>query len=133
MVAALGATMNGADDRVSPRATGPGPGRVARADPGAPGSAQRALIGACGAFVAAEFAFVTVDRSAIEPAAEAGDRRAAGTLTALRSLSTQLSGAQLGITITNLVIGFLAEPAIASLIQGPVRAAGCLRAPSVHT
>ena len=39
---------------------------------------------------------------------------------ALRSLSTQLSGAQLGITITNLVIGFLAEPAIGVLLRGPL-------------
>ena len=39
---------------------------------------------------------------------------------ALRSLSTQLSGAQVGITITNLAIGYLAEPAIAELIDGPL-------------
>ena len=82
------------------------------------------LIAACGAFVAAEFAFVTVDRSVVERAAETGDPRARGTLAALRSLSTQLSGAQLGITITNLVIGFLAEPAIAQLIDGPLEASG---------
>ena len=43
---------------------------------------------------------------------------------ALRSLSTQLSGAQVGITVTNLAIGFLAEPAIADLIDGPLAAAG---------
>ena len=69
-----------------------------------------ALIVACGLFVAAEFAFVTVDRSAVDKAAAAGDRRAQGTLRALSSLSTQLSGAQVGITVTNLAIGFLAEP-----------------------
>ena len=39
-------------------------------------------------------------------------------------LSTQLSGAQVGITVTNLAIGFLAEPAIASLIDGPLEALG---------
>jgi CBS domain containing-hemolysin-like protein len=82
------------------------------------------LILACGAFVAAEFAFVTVDRASVERSAAAGDRRAQGTLTALRSLSTQLSGAQLGITITNLAIGFLAEPAISRLVQGPLTSAG---------
>ena len=70
------------------------------------------LMLACGVFVAAEFSFVTVDRATIERDAEAGDAGAQGTLLALRTLSTQLSGAQLGITITNLVIGFLAEPAI---------------------
>ncbi|MGH3423495.1 MAG: CNNM domain-containing protein, partial [Nocardioidaceae bacterium] len=70
------------------------------------------LMLACGVFVAAEFAFVTVDRASVERAAGSGDRRAGGTLHALRSLSTQLSGAQLGITITNLAIGILAEPAL---------------------
>jgi CBS domain containing-hemolysin-like protein len=75
-------------------------------------------------FVAAEFSFITVDRSAVEQAAEAGDRRAAGVLSALRSLSTQLSAAQVGITVTNLVIGFLAEPAIADLVDGPVESLG---------
>jgi CBS domain containing-hemolysin-like protein len=83
-----------------------------------------ALVAACGAFVAAEFAFVTVDRASVERAAETGDRRAQGTLAALRSLSTQLSGAQLGITITNLAIGFLAEPAISRLVQGPLTSVG---------
>jgi CBS domain containing-hemolysin-like protein len=83
-----------------------------------------ALVAACGAFVAAEFAFITVDRSSVERAAEAGNARAGGVLAALRTLSTQLSGAQLGITVTNLVIGFLAEPAIAQLIRGPLEDAG---------
>ena len=40
------------------------------------------------------------------------------------SLSTQLSGAQVGITVTNLAIGFLAEPAISDLIDGPLEAVG---------
>ncbi|SQD93834.1 MULTISPECIES: hemolysin family protein [unclassified Parafrankia] len=83
-----------------------------------------ALVIACGIFVAAEFAFVTVDRPTVERSAADGDSRSAGVLTALRSLSTQLSGAQLGITITNLAIGFLAEPAIADLLEGPVTSLG---------
>ncbi len=82
------------------------------------------LVVAAGVFVAAEFSFVTVDRSKVAQAAEAGDVGAAGILKALRSLSTQLSGAQVGITITNLAIGFLAEPAISSLIHGPLRSTG---------
>lgn len=79
-----------------------------------------ALVVACGVFVAAEFSFVTVDRPSVERAAEQGDVRAGGVLRALSSLSTQLSGAQLGITLTNLLIGFLAEPTIADLIDGPL-------------
>ncbi|MFB9763051.1 hemolysin family protein, partial [Nocardioides kongjuensis] len=53
-----------------------------------------------------------------------GDPAAIGLQKALRSLSTQLSGAQVGITITNLAIGFLAEPAIAELLRGPLETAG---------
>ena len=82
------------------------------------------LILACGIFVAAEFAFVTVDRTAVDRAVEEGQTGAAGVRSALKHLSTQLSGAQVGITITNLAIGFLAEPAIASLLEGPLTAAG---------
>lgn len=83
-----------------------------------------ALVLACGAFVAAEFSFVTVDRPTVERAAAEGDGRAGGVLSALRSLSTQLSGAQLGITVTNLLIGFLAEPTIAGMIEQPLEAIG---------
>ncbi|MCW2845369.1 MAG: hypothetical protein JWN22_3285, partial [Nocardioides sp.] len=82
------------------------------------------LIAACGVFVAAEFAFVTVDRTKVEQAAVEGDAGALGVQQALRSLSTQLSGAQVGITVTNLAIGFLAEPAIADLIDSPLATLG---------
>lgn len=83
-----------------------------------------ALVAACGLFVAAEFSFVTVDRPSVERAAAEGDDGARGVQIALRSLSTQLSGAQVGITVTNLAIGFLAEPAIADLIDDPLADAG---------
>ncbi|MEO6510461.1 MAG: hemolysin family protein [Nocardioides sp.] len=87
-------------------------------------AASLVLIAACGVFVAAEFAFVTVDRSRVEQAAAEGDASAQGVLTALRTLSTQLSGAQVGITLTNLAIGFLAEPAISELIGPPLEGWG---------
>lgn len=83
-----------------------------------------ALVLACGVFVAAEFSFVTVSRSRVEKLAEKGDKRAAGVLSGIRSLSTQLSGAQIGITITNLAIGFLAEPSVAALLRGPLENIG---------
>ncbi len=82
------------------------------------------LIAAAGAFVAAEFAFLTVDRGQVDRLAAEGDGGAAGVQKALRSLSTQLSGAQVGITVTNLAIGFLAEPAISEIVDAPLRAAG---------
>ncbi|MFE8948370.1 hemolysin family protein [Streptomyces sp. NPDC007856] len=79
---------------------------------------------ACGAFVAAEFSLTTVERGELERAAERGERGAPGALKAARNLTFQLSGAQLGITVTNLVVGMLAEPSIAKLLAGPFRAMG---------
>ncbi|MFF2778422.1 hemolysin family protein [Streptomyces sp. NPDC058052] len=79
---------------------------------------------ACGAFVAAEFSLTTVERGELEAAVERGERGAAGALKAVKSLTFQLSGAQLGITVTNLVVGMLSEPSISKLIQGPVEALG---------
>lgn len=78
----------------------------------------------CGAFVAAEFSLTTVERGDLERAAERGERGAAGALKAVQSLTFQLSGAQLGITVTNLVVGMLAEPSVSKLIRGPVEATG---------
>ncbi|MFD3736234.1 hemolysin family protein [Streptomyces sp. NPDC058632] len=79
---------------------------------------------ACAVFVAAEFSLTTVERSDLERACEAGERGAEGALKAVRRLTLQLSGAQLGITVTSLVIGMLAEPSLAALLRGPLRAAG---------
>ncbi|MVO85248.1 DUF21 domain-containing protein [Streptomyces sp. p1417] len=79
---------------------------------------------ACAVFVAAEFSLTTVERGDLERAAEAGERGAAGALKAARRLTFQLSGAQLGITVTSLVIGMLAEPSLAALLRGPLRSAG---------
>lgn len=83
-----------------------------------------ALIAGNALFVAAEFSLVTVDKATVAERAEAGDAGAARVAAALRTLSTQLSGAQLGITVTSLVVGFLAEPAIASLLRDPLLAVG---------
>ncbi|MFF3462768.1 hemolysin family protein [Streptomyces sp. NPDC002619] len=78
----------------------------------------------CGAFVAAEFSLTTVERGELERAAARGERGAPGALKAVRSLTFQLSGAQLGITVTNLVVGMLSEPSIARLIAGPLTSLG---------
>jgi CBS domain containing-hemolysin-like protein len=75
-------------------------------------------------FVAAEFSLVSLDRPRVERAVEAGDQRAAIVLSAVRSLSTQLSGAQVGITLTTLVVGYLVEPSLATLLVAPLEAAG---------
>ncbi|MFE9368031.1 hemolysin family protein [Streptomyces sp. NPDC006978] len=83
-----------------------------------------ALTLACAVFVAAEFSLTTIERSELEQAAEAGERGAASALKAAKRLTFQLSGAQLGITVTSLVIGMLAEPSLATLLRGPLEAVG---------
>ena len=70
-----------------------------------------------GFFVAGEFGIVAIDRSKIEKLAEEGNRKAKGVQLALKTLSFQLSGAQLGITITSLLVGFLIEPVLAPLFE----------------
>jgi CBS domain containing-hemolysin-like protein len=76
-------------------------------------------------FVAAEFSLTTLERSQVDRHAETvGDRKAKAIQKAHRSLSFQLSGAQLGITITTLITGYIAEPAIAHLIEPLLTAIG---------
>jgi CBS domain containing-hemolysin-like protein len=68
-------------------------------------------------FVAAEFSLVTVDRAAVDQMVAQGDPTARTVRKAVRELTFQLSAAQLGITITALLTGYLAEPALARLIE----------------
>ena len=75
------------------------------------------LIAANAVFVAVEFALVAVDRIRIERLAAEGRRAARTTLSLLKSLSFQLSGAQFGITATSLVLGFIARPSIAEALE----------------
>ena len=75
-------------------------------------------------FVAAEFSLVALDRPTVQRAVDAGDSRAGGVLAALRQLSTQLSAAQVGITITTLVLGYLVEPSLGTLLEGPLDSIG---------
>ena len=79
------------------------------------------LILATAFFVAAEFALVAVDRVRLEAEAAAGSRRARGALAVVRRLSFHLSGAQLGVTMCSLVLGFVAEPTLATALRGPAR------------
>ncbi|MCO5998171.1 hemolysin family protein [Actinoallomurus sp. WRP9H-5] len=83
-----------------------------------------ALTAATGYFVAQEFAFVAVDRATLGAQAERGDARARRALAVTNRLSFMLSGAQLGITVTALVVGFIAEPATSRLIAPLLRLAG---------
>lgn len=60
---------------------------------------------------------MAIDRNRVEADAAAGSRRARATSGALRRLSFHLSGAQLGITMTSLVVGFIAEPTVAEALE----------------
>ncbi|NYI06979.1 hemolysin family protein [Allostreptomyces psammosilenae] len=75
-------------------------------------------------FVGAEFALISVRRSQIEPRAQAGDRRAQRVVHALENVSAMMATAQLGITVSSLVLGAVAEPAIAHLLEPGFEAAG---------
>ena len=75
-------------------------------------------------FVAAETALVTIDRNLVESRAAEGTPRFGTIAALLRRLSTYLSGAQLGITVTSLAIGLVAEPSLATLLRGPLEAVG---------
>lgn len=81
-----------------------------------------ALTTATGYFVAVEFAYVAVDRGRLRQRAERGDPAAARALRVTARLSFVLSGAQLGITVTALMVGYVAEPylgeGLASLLGG---------------
>ncbi|MFI6938908.1 hemolysin family protein [Streptomyces sp. NPDC050418] len=68
-------------------------------------------------FVGAEFALISVRRSQIEPYAEEGDRRARSVVWGLEHVSHLMAAAQLGITLCTLVLGIVAEPAIAHLLE----------------
>ncbi len=69
-------------------------------------------------FVATEFSLVALDRPTVQQAVDRGDGRARSVLPSLRRLSTQLSAAQVGITVTTLLVGYLAQPSIGRLLAG---------------
>lgn len=71
-----------------------------------------AIIAANGYFVAQEFAYMSVDRARLAAQAAQGDAAAKRALAVTRRTSFMLSGAQLGITVTGLLVGFVAEPLV---------------------
>jgi CBS domain containing-hemolysin-like protein len=77
-----------------------------------------------GLFVASEFALVNLDRGDLEARRARGESRLTMTIAALKITSTHLSSAQLGITLTTLLTGYTMEPAISSLLRGPLTSLG---------
>lgn len=82
------------------------------------------LICGTGFFVAVEFALVALDQPTVRRAVDDGDQKAVPLLRCLTTLSTQLSSCQLGITITTLLTGYVMEPSVGRLLQGPLAALG---------
>jgi CBS domain containing-hemolysin-like protein len=71
-----------------------------------------------GLFVASEFSLINLERTELEGRASRGEKGLSASIKALKRTSTHLSGAQLGITLTTLLTGFLAEPSLAVLLEG---------------
>ena len=89
------------------------------------------LIVANALFVAVEFSFLTVNRNQVRSAERAGDRRAGVLEQGLKRTSSNLSGAQLGITVTSLVTGFLIGPSLGRLLTEGLGLAGVTTAAAI--
>lgn len=70
-----------------------------------------------GYFVAQEFAYVSADRLELSRQAKAGDKAAASAIAVMQRLSFMLSAAQIGITVTGLLVGLIARPAFSPLLE----------------
>jgi CBS domain containing-hemolysin-like protein len=82
------------------------------------------LIAGTGFFVAVEFSLIALDQATVQRAIDDGDDRAIPLLHCLKSLSTQLSSCQLGITLTTLLTGYVMEPSVGRLLAAPLAAVG---------
>ncbi|HEX5964659.1 MAG TPA: CNNM domain-containing protein, partial [Pyrinomonadaceae bacterium] len=78
------------------------------------------LVAANGFFVAAEFALVGVRTSRIETLVASGNRAAKRLMGLLKNLNAYLSACQLGITLASLALGWIGEPAVATLLEAPL-------------
>ncbi len=85
-------------------------------------------------FVAAEFALVGSRRSRIDQLAEDGESGAKAVQDALKHLDRYISGTQLGITLASLALGWIGEPALATLVDSGLAILGIhARAGIAHT
>jgi len=82
------------------------------------------LIAGTGFFVAVEFSLIALDQATVQRAIDNGDTGAVPLLKCLKSLSTQLSSCQLGITLTTLLTGYVMQPSVGRLLEGPLAAVG---------
>lgn len=89
------------------------------------------IIALGGFFVAQEFAYMSVNRAKLRAAAASGDPRAGRALAITNRTSFMLSGAQLGITVTGLMIGYVAEPLVGESLGTLLGGVGVPRAVSI--
>ncbi|MEV7573128.1 hemolysin family protein [Pseudarthrobacter sp. NPDC089323] len=82
------------------------------------------LIAGTGFFVAVEFSLIALDQPTVQRAVDDGDAGAVPLLVCLKSLSTQLSSCQLGITLTTLLTGYVMEPSVGQLLEAPLASLG---------
>lgn len=83
-----------------------------------------AIIAANGFFVAQEFTYMAVDRTTLRSLAKKGNKRAKRALRVTNRTSFMLSGAQLGITVTGLMVGYVAGPLVGEPLGGLVSGTG---------
>jgi CBS domain containing-hemolysin-like protein len=86
-----------------------------------------------GFFVGAEFALIAARRTKIEALAAEGAATANFALRSIKELTLTLAGAQLGITMCSLGLGFVAEPAIADLLESALSSFGEIPPTLLHT
>jgi len=70
-----------------------------------------------GVFVASEFSLINLERTELEKRQAQGERGLSASIRALKLTSTHISGAQVGITITTMLTGYLAEPSLAKILD----------------
>ncbi len=73
-------------------------------------------------FVGAEFAIISARRESLESRVRSGSRAARTTVAAMANVSRMMAAAQLGVTVASLGLGYVAEPAVAHLVEVPFEA-----------
>jgi CBS domain containing-hemolysin-like protein len=91
------------------------------------------LLIANGFFVGAEFGLMAARRTRIEQLASEGSPSASQALASLREISFMLAAVQLGITMASLGLGFVAEPAVARLIEDGLHAVVAIPEDLLHS
>lgn len=90
----------------------------------APLAAAIVLLAVNAFFVTVEFALIATRRTYLEQQVAAGSRPAGWALSSARELSVSLAGAQLGVTLASVALGFVSEPAVAHLLEPAFSAVG---------